>query len=309
MQALIDVILPVFLVLGVGYLAVWRGFIDEQGIEGLMVFAQNFAVPCLLFTAMATLDLGASLNAPLLLAYYSAATVSFTVGLLGGRLLFGRPWEDSIAFGFSCLFTNSVLLGLPISERAYGSDSLGPNFAIIALHAPFCYVVGLTAMEVFRNRGEGASRTIMSILNAMVRNPFILAIATGLLFNLSGLATPIIIQDALDLMVQAALPAALFALGGVLVQYRPAGDIRAILYLCSVSLLLHPALVYAAGRTLGLAEGELRAAVVTAAMAPGVNSYLFANMYGVAQRVAASTVLIGTAACMFTAWIWLTILG
>ena len=43
-------------------------------------------------------------------------------------------------------------------------------------------------------------------------------------------------------------------------------------------------------------------------MAPGVNAYLFADMYGVAMRVAASTVLIATALSIFTIWGWLQIL-
>jgi predicted permease len=48
--------------------------------------------------------------------------------------------------------------------------------------------------------------------------------------------------------------------------------------------------------------------VITAAMAPGVNAYVFANIYGVAKRVAASAVLLGTAVCMLTAWFWLAVL-
>jgi predicted permease len=46
----------------------------------------------------------------------------------------------------------------------------------------------------------------------------------------------------MDLMVRAALPAALFGLGGVLYRYRPEGDMRTIL-ICAVSLGLHPAIV------------------------------------------------------------------
>ncbi len=43
-------------------------------------------------------------------------------------------------------------------------------------------------------------------------------------------------------------------------------------------------------------------------MAPGVNAYVFANMYGRARRVAASSVLIGTAGVILTGWLWLQIL-
>ena len=59
---------------------------------------------------------------------------------------------------------------------------------------------------------------------------------------------------------------------------------------------------------LRLDTDQLRSAVMTAAMAPGVNAYLFANLYGVATRVAASAVLLATAASIFTVWGWLHIL-
>jgi predicted permease len=43
-------------------------------------------------------------------------------------------------------------------------------------------------------------------------------------------------------------------------------------------------------------------------MAPGVNAYIFANMYGRARRVAASAVLLGTASSIVTVWLWLSVL-
>jgi len=52
----------------------------------------------------------------------------------------------------------------------------------------------------------------------------------------------------------------------------------------------------------------VRSAVLTAAMPPGVNAYLFAALYGRAQRVAASSVLVATALSLLTAWFWLGLL-
>jgi malonate transporter and related proteins len=78
-------------------------------------------------------------------------------GLLGARFLFGRDWEDAVAMGFVCLFSNSVLLGLPITERAYGTGRAGANYAIIALHSPVCYAIGITAMEAVRAAARGCA--------------------------------------------------------------------------------------------------------------------------------------------------------
>ena len=62
MQTLLDVILPVFLVIGFGYVAVWKFAFPIAGIDGLMKFAQSFAIPCLLFQAIANIDLQSSFD-------------------------------------------------------------------------------------------------------------------------------------------------------------------------------------------------------------------------------------------------------
>jgi Predicted permeases len=155
MQALLNVVLPVFLLIGFGYLVCWRGLLSSSAIDGVMTFAQNVAIPCLLFRAIWTLDLDENFTAPLLISFYSGSLTCFVTGLFGARYIFKRGWEDSVAIGFCCLFANSVLLGLAITERAYGADALAANYAIIALHSPFCYGLGITVMEFVRARATG----------------------------------------------------------------------------------------------------------------------------------------------------------
>lgn len=308
MQALLDVILPVFLVIGFGYFAVWRGWFPDTGVDGLMKFTQNYAIPCLLFRAISTLDLSAQFDPELLISFYTGATVGFTAGTLGARYIFRRNWSDSVAIGFVCLFSNAVLLGLPITERAYGTDALSANYAIVAVHAPFCYMLGVAAMEIARAENRNPAILLGKILRSMFRNALVIGIALGLAVNLSGLPLPGVLVDAVDLMVVAALPAALFGLGGVLHRYKPEGDSKTIAMVCVISLILHPAITLSLATLFQLDRDALRSAVLTAAMAPGVNTYIFANLYGSARRVAAASVLVGTAASIVTVWLWLLLL-
>lgn len=308
MQALLDVVLPVFLVIAFGYVAVWRGYFSDAGVEGLMKFTQSFAIPCLLFRAISTLDLSTGFSLGLLASFYFGATACFALGIIGARLLFGRSWPDAVAIGFCCLFSNSVLLGLPITERAYGPEALAGNYAIIALHAPFCYLLGVTAMEIVKGTGMGPVATAFGVLKSMFRNGLVIGISLGLIVNLTGAPLPEILTNALDLMVRAALPAALFGLGGVLVRYRPEGDLKAIAMVCVISLVVHPAISWSAATALALDRDAFRSVVLTATMAPGVNAYIFANMYGTARRVAASSVLLATASSILTVWLWLLVL-
>ena len=308
MQALADVILPVFLVIGFGYVARWRQLITDAQVDGVVLFTQNFAIPCLLFVAIARLDLGQNFEWRLLASFYVGAIAGFVLGFAGARIFFRRDWEDCTAIGFVALFSNSVLLGLPLTERAYGADALAANYAIIALHSPICYAIGITTMEVLRNRGGRARDSAAAVLSAMFRNALVIGITLGFIVNLTELPLPGVMDQALDLMVRAALPAALFSLGGVLYRYRPEGDLRTIGFVVALSLIVHPAITYGLARGFGISTEALRSATLTAAMAPGVNAYVFANMYGRARRVAASSVLIGTAGVMLTGWVWLYIL-
>ena len=100
------------------------------------------------------------------------------------------------------------------------------------------------------------------------------------------------------------------ALGGVLYRYRPDGDFREVGWVCFLSLVVHPSIaLFLTTQVFHLPTGLVRAAVLTASMAPGMNSYMFANMYGRARRVAATSVLVGTLASILSVTVWLAILG
>ncbi|MGR3291426.1 MAG: AEC family transporter, partial [Paracoccaceae bacterium] len=172
MASLLDVILPVFLVIGFGYAAVWKGLFSESATDGLMKFAVGFGVPCLLFLAVSEIDISKDFNVALLASFYIGAFAGFGLGFLGAKYLFKRSVEDSISIGFCSLFSNTVLLGLPIIGRAYGSDSLTSAYAIIAVHALLIYGFGITVMELALARKSGSRAGIArKITRTMISNP------------------------------------------------------------------------------------------------------------------------------------------
>ena len=311
MGNLIQVILPVFLVIGFGYAAAFKGLFNEVAVDGLMRFATHFAIPCLLFLAISNIDLASDFNAPLLASFYIGAFSAYGLGYLGARHMFSRSTQDSIAIGFCALFSNTVLLGLPIVERAFGPDALAGAYAIVSVHALIIYGFGVTMMEIARARKSGTGKKLVTrISSAMSTNPILIGILLGFLVNIAHIRLPDTLLAAIGTMSSAALPAALFALGGVLMRYRPEGDRNTIAWVTSVSLLAHPAITFSLAKwVFMLDQPQFRAAVLTAAMAPGINAYLFANMYGTAKRVAASTVLVATALSVVSISVWLAILG
>ena len=308
MSALLDVIIPVFLIIGFGYCTVWTKLFSTDTIDGLMKFTQNFAIPVLLFDAIAKVDLINVFNINLFFSFYLGATIGFLLGFFGSYYLFNRPLEDSVVIGFCCLFSNTVMLGLPITERAYGEDALRHNFAIVSIHAPFCYFLGITVMELVKSSEKDLKKNIVTILKAMFSNALVVGIMLGFIVNIFEINLAQSIQASIDMITAVALPAALFGMGGILHQYRPQGDIGPIIMVCTISLIIHPAVVWLAGRNFELTDTQLRSAVITAAMAPGINTYVFANIYRKAKRVASTGVLLSTALSIGTIWVWLSLL-
>lgn len=306
---LLDVVLPVFLVLGAGYFATRVKLFKDSAIDGLTLFTQNIAIPCLLFRATMNLDLGVSLDWRMLVSFYVGGTVAFILGILGARYIFNRRPGEAVSIAFGAMYSNTVMLGLPIMERAYGTEALQPNYAIIAFHAPVFYLIGITVMEVTRADGRSIAATSTLVVKSLFKNALMIGITLGFIANISGARIPTQIMDAVELVISAALPTAIFALGGVLTRYKFRDKLGQVAMIGVLSLFVHPGIAYVLSvHVFDLPVGMIRAAVVTAAMAPGVNAYIFATMYNRATGVNSSAVLLLTMTSILSVTFWLSIL-
>ena len=305
---LLNVVLPVFLVMAAGYAATKAGGFPSSAVDGLMKFSQHFAIPCLLFHAVRTLDVDAEFDWGLITSFYLGAFIVFVMGIWLSQALYNRRPGEAVAIGFAALFSNTVLLGLPITERAYGAEALGPSYAIVALNAPFCYGVGIAVMEYLRADGRGFLKTTRLVTVAILKNPLMIAIMLGALANALALAPPEPMQAAIDMMIAGALPAAVFGLGGILARYRLNANLGPLGMLVVLALVIHPAITWVlATQVFALPDGMVRSAVVLASMAPGVNAYIFASMYRRSEEVVSASVLACTVVSVGTVsfWLWL----
>jgi predicted permease len=308
--SVLGVVAPVFVIVAAGWGAARFAGFAPAAVDGLLAFTVRFGAPTLLFGAMVKLDFGRAFDAGLLLSFYAGALASFATGVAIARLGFRRTPGESVAIGFCALFSNSLLLGVPIMTRAYGADALEANFAILSIHAPFCYLVGIVTMEIARRDGASARETARRAAVAMFSNALAIGLALGFAVNMSGLALPGFLATAVDMIGSAALPVALFAIGGALDRYALRADIGEAATAAVLATLVHPLLTFALGTAVfDVTEAQLRSAVVTAAMPTGMNGYVFAAMYARAQGAAAGAVLLGTAAAPLTVTFWLWLLG
>ena len=165
-------------------------------------------------------------------------------------------------------------------------------------------------MEALRADGQSLIGTVGTIVRMVAGNALMIGIVLGLLANFTGFRPPALVNDAIDLIVQAALPAALFGLGGVLTRYTVSDKIPQAMMIAVLSLVVHPAITWTlATQVFALDLSMVRSSVVTASMAPGINAYIFATMYGRATGVNSSAVLLCTLLSVFSVPLWLLLIG
>jgi len=200
MLQILQIVLPVFLVIGTGYVAAYFKVFTAEQSGALMRFATQIAIPCLLFLAISRLDLKAEFQMSVLAPFFIGALASFTLTSLGAWFFFGHKPGYRIAIGFAGMFSNLVLIGLAIVELAFGAEALKPAFAIVALHAPFCYVIGITAMEISRADGVGFVATIKAVVKQVFSNAITVSLLLGIAANLLNLTPPEALNTALELI-------------------------------------------------------------------------------------------------------------
>lgn len=295
MSTLFDAVLPVFGLVVVGYAAVRLRWLADDAVRGLSLFVFNFALPAMLFRTLARTQLPEQMEWAFLLSFYGAALIVFGFGMTVARRGFGRPLEGQGLAGLTASYSNTVLLGIPIVLAAFGEDAAVPLFLIVATQNLVLFPPATAMIEA----GLGGERTLRGLLvptlTAMARNPIVVGLTTGLVFNLLNLGIPGPVDSVVAALGAAAIPTATFALGATLARYRISGAFGEASMLIAGKLLLQPLIVWLlATLVFDLEPLWTSVAVLMAGLPTGINAYLFAERYDHGVATSATAVVVST---------------
>jgi predicted permease len=295
MPTLLDAVLPVFGVVVVGYVAVRLRWLGGEAVRGLSLFVFNFALPAMLFRTLALTRLPDRIEWEFLVSFYGAALIVFAIGMAVARRTFGRPLVGQGLAGLTASYSNTVLLGIPIVLAAFGVEATVPLFLVVATQNLVLFPPATALIEA----GLGRDRSLRGLLGptiaALTKNPIVVSLTLGLLFNLLHLRTPGPVDTVVAALGSAAIPTATFALGATLARYRIAGSLgEAGLLICG-KMLVQPLLVWLlATLVFDLAPLWTSVAVLMAGLPTGINAYLFAERYDHGVATAATAVVLST---------------
>lgn len=271
----LEIVAPVFLLVGVGFTWVRLGF--EYRIQFVTRLAMTLAVPCLIFTALMKTELDKSAIGWFVLAALAGHALLALVGAALVRImqLERRSYLAPFIFG------NTGNLGIPLSLFAFGDAGLGYAVAMLAVSAVLSFTFGIYLVA-----GEGGG-------SKALREPMVWATLVGALFLWQGWQTPLFLTNALDLIGQMAIPLMLITLGVAVARLTP-GKTGLAIVLSLIKVTLSAAIGWGLGLAFGLDYTAFGVLVLQLATPVAVTSYLLAEKFEADAQAVAGMVVVST---------------
>ncbi len=299
MQAVLDVVLPVFGIILAGYLAGRFRILGMESSEALNRFTYFFALPALLFIGMARVPVGQVINLPFIATFLGGLFAVFALALLVARWAFPGPLAARTMGALAAVFANTGYMGIPLFLTAFGPEGTLPAVIATVLLGAVVMGTGIILIELDLSKGGGLGKALRDVAFALLRNPLLTAPVAGLVWGALGFPLPAPLATFADILGASAGPCALFAIGLFLATRSLTalmGGRRAIevTWLMALKLVVQPFVTWLLARWFGLDPFWTASAVILAALPTGALVFVMATQYGIYVERASAVILAST---------------
>jgi len=294
MQSLI-----LFLLICAGFAAGKLGAIKGDTVKSLSRFLVDFTLPAIIIISMQRPFSPALRDQSIRILVISSVVyaLSFPLAYAASAAYRKAGRAELGVHRFAMCFSSVAFMGFPVAESLLGRESL---FVISIYNIPFqllAFSVGIVMIAGKRTDGPRGIGAIKSLLN-----PAIVSALIGFALFLGSVRIPDPLYSAMDLLGGMTTPLAMIVIGAILAQTRLGGVLgNPRLWMTTAYRLgVHPLLVFAAAKAVGLSGMELAVPVLVSAMPVAANSTILAGVYGGDDVTASGLVFASTLLSLVT---------
>lgn len=300
--------LPLFVLIVLGYGLIRWGKWPATITDGMTRFVFSLALPAMLFRMMCDFSQRSAVDARLLIAFFGSCLIVFVIGRIAARRIFKLDGVSGSVFALGGIFSNNVMLGLPIATVMLGEEAIPSVALVLVFNGLILWTLVTISIEWARN-GSPTLQGFIKTARSVLTNPLIIGILSGTLFSLTGLPLPVFVDQPVSMLGQVAAPLSLVVLGMGLAEYRISEGWQLSSAICFLKLIVQPMVVWLLAWSMDLPPMETRVVVLLGSMAVGVNVYLMSRQFNVLTGPAATSLVMSTALAAITTPLILTIMG
>ncbi len=292
------VVLPVFLVIGLGFSLKRTGLVDSSFLVQLNRFIYWVALPALLFHEIGRADFAASFN-PRLLSGMVLATVIVFVLSYGYTVLRKYPAAARGAFSQGAFRGNLGFFGLAITYNACGPDGLAAAGILLGFLTPLYNFLAVLTLLIPQHRNRKNLGTSFNI-SQYAFNPLILSSFAGIIWSYFNFPMPQVLDKTLGIVAGMTLPLALIAIGASFSFSRLRGGMQKVVLASVVKLLFMPLITAGILLSLGVGGSDLTIGLIFAGCPTATAAYIMARQLQSDAELSAAIIMFTSLASVAT---------
>lgn len=302
----LEVTMPIFLVMVIGWILRQIGMLDEHFVNVANKFNFKVTLPFMVFRDLASVDIRAEFDIKFVLFCAVSTCICFWT-IWGAVKLFLKDKDLRGAFVQASFRSSAAVMGLAFINNIYGASAMGPMMIIGAVPL---YNIFSVIVLTFEAKNEDGSRDTGKIKEAMVniiKNPIIISIALGVVAALFEVKFPVVINKTVNSVAQLATPLALVGLGAGFEGKKAIAKMKPTLWASAIKLVLQPLVFVPIAVALGFTGEKLIAILIMLAAPATPSCYIMAKNMKNDGVLTASIIVMTTlfAAFTLTGWIFL----
>lgn len=302
----INVTMPIFLVMVIGYILKQIGMLNDNFVTVANKFNFKVTLPFMLFKDIAGVDIKAVFDIKYVLFCAIVSTICFWV-VWGTAKLLVRDKTIRGAFVQSSFRGSAAVMGLAFIQNIYGSSAMEPLMIVSAVPLYNIFSVIVLTFEANDSTGIDKKAKIRQAGINICKNPIILSILAGLVVGLLGIQFPMLVNKTVSNVAQMATPLALITIGAGFEGRKALAKIAPTMAASMIKLVLQPLVFLPVAAWMGFSGEKMIAILIMLASPTTPSCYIMAKSMNNDEVLTASVIVTTTlmAAFTLTGWIFL----
>lgn len=305
-------VLPVVAVAAIGYIAVRFGLVSQAANDGISRFVFAIVFPAFIFRNLMYSNVAGNIQFiwKILASYYLGAAAVLVLGMVIAGMMFRAGKAEQHIIGVGASHSNVVLLGVPAILMLLGPRATIPMIFIVGLHTLFMAIILTAVGRAQAGRVGELPQAVWHTLVGQAKNPIFIALVAGVLYSMLDLPRfPGEAVSVLNILSDALKPAALFALGGMLVRYNFSGQAAEAMAVSALKLVAFPVIVLLLAKSVFGLNTWAWYATFLAAMPSGFNVHNMASRSQAGASMASTAIVLSTLASIISVMVLLDYKG
>ena len=304
MADVLNLTIPMFSLIGIGYMLRRIQFMSEQDGTVLSKFAFYILLPPLMFTSILSGDASRSLNINFIFSYEIITISIFVLTYLLGVLIKLKTMEKAI-FGLNAAYPNYGYIGVPLCILAFGAEAAIP-LALILLADTFVLLTTLIFYKLTETRKTSLRELSKEIIQRFIYNPLMMSVFVAFIFSTVDIKIVTAIDRTLSIVAASATAVALIALGVSLNLTSITNQKSVLFFITVIKLIVHPILIFIVFQfQTNIDPIWVKTAIVCASLPVAANVFVLANYYKNFESESAAAITITTIVSSITVTITL----